>query len=60
MVYGCYLAAGNNEKALDWMEKGFETHDPTLPYLLAYPLFNALHTESRFQEIARKMNLPYK
>lgn len=60
MIYSCYLYGGNNEKALDWMDKGFETHDPNLPYLLAYPLFYPLHTEPRFQEIVRKMNLPHK
>jgi hypothetical protein len=54
------LYGGNYEKALDWMEKGYETHDPNLPYLLAYPLFDPLHAEPRFQEIARKMKLPYK
>ena len=60
MIYSSYLYGGNNEKALDWMDKGFETHDPNLPYLLAYPLFYPLHAEPRFQEIARKMNLPKK
>ena len=54
-----YSAAGNKELALDWMEKGFEIRDPNLAYL-RLPLFDALRDEPRFQEIARKMNLPYK
>ena len=60
LVYSCYLYGGNLEKALDWMEKGYEAHDPNLPYLLAYPLFDPLQAEPRLQEIARKMNLPLK
>ena len=54
-----YVMAGENDKAIKWMQKAFEVHDPNLPYLL-YPLYDNLREDPRFQEIARKMNLPYK
>ena len=54
-----YLMAGNKEQALKNTEKAFELRDPNLPYLL-FPIFDSIRDESRFQEIARKMNLPYK
>jgi TolB-like protein len=60
IIFTFYLYADNNEKALDWLEKGYEAHDPNLPYLLAFPMYVSVHHEPRFQEIARKMNLPFK
>jgi len=54
-----FVQCGNNEKALHWLEVGFETRDQTMPYLLCYPFIKDLREEPRFQEIARKMNLPY-
>jgi adenylate cyclase len=53
-----YICAGNKEKALDWMEISYESHDPLLIYLLS-PIFDSIREEPRFKEIARKMNLPY-
>ena len=54
-----YLMADNKEQALKNTEKAFELRDPNLPYLL-FPIFDSIRDEPRFQEIARKMNLPYK
>ena len=54
-----FIKAGDKSKALDWLEIGYEKHDPNIPYL-CFPLFDPLREEPRFQEIARKMNLPYK
>jgi TolB-like protein/Tfp pilus assembly protein PilF len=54
-----YAMAGENDKAIKWLQKCFEVHDPALPFLLA-PIFDNLREDPRFQEIARKMNLPYK
>jgi len=41
------------------VEEAYEEHDPMLPYLL-YPTYDILRNDPRFQEIAGKMNLPYK
>jgi adenylate cyclase len=54
-----YALGSKKEPALKWIEKGFEVRDPNLPYLLL-PVYDSLRSEPRFQEIARKMNLPYK
>jgi TolB-like protein len=54
-----YLMSGDHNKALNWVEKAFEIRDQNLPYLLL-PIFDPLRSDIRFQEIARKMNLPYK
>jgi TolB-like protein len=54
-----YVLAGDKDKALEWLEKGYEIRDQNEPYL-CWPVFDLLREEPRFQEIARKMNLPYK
>ena len=54
-----YIMAGENERALEWIEHAYEEHNPNIPYLLI-PLYDPIRNEPRFQEIARKMNLPYK
>ena len=54
-----YILAGNVEPALECLEKAYEIRETNLPYLRV-PIFDIIRDESRFQEIARKMNLPYK
>jgi adenylate cyclase len=54
-----YALSGKRKLAMEWLETAYEVHDPGLPYLLL-PIFDSLRDDPRFQEIARKMNLPYK
>jgi TolB-like protein/Tfp pilus assembly protein PilF len=54
-----YMMVDQPDKALEWIEKGFEVRDPVMPYLgtkgfLCEPLFD----DPRFIEFLQKMNLP--
>jgi hypothetical protein len=54
-----YLDVDQPDKAMEWIEKGFEVRDPNMPYIASpgfhcEPLFN----NPRFIEIIQKMNLP--
>jgi adenylate cyclase len=54
-----YAYAGNKEKTMDWMEKGFKVGDPNMPYIDILPQYvDLLGDEPRYQELLRKMNLP--
>jgi len=54
-----YLMADQPEKALDWIEKGFETHDPQTTYITATGgFFKQLYNNPRFNAVCEKMNLP--
>jgi serine/threonine protein kinase/Tfp pilus assembly protein PilF len=53
-----YLSAGENERALEWLEKGLEARDPNLPYISVKPIYNPLRSDPRFQDLLRRMNLP--
>jgi TolB-like protein len=52
-----FLEAGEKEKALDWLEKGFEVRDQSLPYL-GLPIYDSVRGDPRFKALLRKMNLP--
>jgi tetratricopeptide (TPR) repeat protein len=53
-----YAIAGENDQALEWLEKGLEVRDPVMPYVDAFVEFAPLRSDPRFQDLLRKMNLP--
>ncbi len=55
-----YACAGNKERTLEMLEKDYEVHDPNLPYILRYPVYEFVHDEPRYQNLFHKINLPYK
>jgi TolB-like protein/predicted Ser/Thr protein kinase len=52
-----YLQAGDQDRALEWLERCYEEHDPNMPSI-GVPEFDALRTDPRFQDLLRRMNLP--
>ncbi|MGE5199275.1 MAG: protein kinase domain-containing protein [Rhodospirillaceae bacterium] len=53
-----YLMAGDNARALDWLEKAYAERDPYITYIGCLPIFDPLRAEPRFHALMRKMNLP--
>jgi eukaryotic-like serine/threonine-protein kinase len=53
-----HVMAGEKDKAIEWLEKGFKIRDPMLPYIGVAPLFDDLRPDPRFQDLIRKMRLP--
>jgi tetratricopeptide (TPR) repeat protein len=54
-----YIMVDQAEKALEWLEKGFEVRDPNMPYIATQGyLFDPLFDHPGFIEIIQKMNLP--
>jgi len=51
-----FYLLNNKDQVVEWCEKGFEEHDPNMPYIAQ--LFVGMGEEPRFQQIVRKMNLP--
>ena len=48
-----YTGLGENNRAVEWLEKAKAAHDPFLPYVKEDPNFDSLRNESRFTELLR-------
>jgi len=52
-----YVALGQNDRAMTWLEKGFE--ERFNPGVLLRPGFDQLRPDQRFQDMERRMGLPH-
>jgi TolB-like protein/Tfp pilus assembly protein PilF len=52
-----YAMGGEKDLALEWLEKGVDTHDPALEYL-SDPIYDGIRSDPRFQDLLRKVGLP--
>jgi TolB-like protein/Tfp pilus assembly protein PilF len=53
-----YLFSGENDRALDWLERAYEARDPNLPSISDSPEVDPLRGHPRFQALLRRMKLP--
>jgi len=55
-----WAAAGETEKTLEWLEKGYTIGDPSMPYLeIEHTIFrDLLSGNPRFQDLLRRVCLP--
>ena len=55
---GIYIGLGENECAIDYLEKSYEEHSHWLIYLHIDPSMDALRSNPRFQDLLRRVGLP--
>lgn len=53
-----YNGLGETDKAIAWLERGFEQRDSKMVFLKVDSKWNNLRSDPRFVEILRKMNFP--
>jgi tetratricopeptide (TPR) repeat protein len=53
-----HLGLGDDEQALDWLEKSFDAKDSQVIYINRDPRFDTLRTEPRFIRILEKIDFP--
>ena len=53
-----YASLGEKDKALDWLEKGYEGHAPLMVLIKADPSYDSLRSDPRFQDLLRRMKFP--
>jgi tetratricopeptide (TPR) repeat protein len=51
-------AAGNHDEAARWLEKAYEERDPFMSNILNDGVFDEMHDDPRFLDIARRVGLP--
>ena len=52
-----YIALGDNDRAIDWMEKAYAERRGWMAYLNVHPVLDTLRSEPRFKVLVRKMGL---
>ncbi|MCJ7448375.1 MAG: TIR domain-containing protein [Bacteroidales bacterium] len=55
-----YAFVGEKDKAFYWLEHAYKLHDPALPFILYPFIYDYLHNDPRFQDLCKRMKLPYK
>ena len=53
-----YAGLGENERALDWLEKPYADHSNAIVFLKGDPQLDTLRSNPRFHELQRKLRLP--
>lgn len=53
-----YAALGEKDEAFVWLEKAVEAHDQGIAMLNAYPYWDGLRSDARFQGVLRRVGLP--
>jgi tetratricopeptide (TPR) repeat protein len=56
-IAGVYVSLGEVDKALDWLEKGFEEHAPYMAALRADFVYESLWNEPRFKVLEKRAGL---
>jgi tetratricopeptide (TPR) repeat protein len=51
-----FVHAGQEEQAIDWLERAYEQRDPSLPFM-RIPEFENLHSDPRVRELMRRMDI---
>jgi uncharacterized protein YqfA (UPF0365 family) len=57
MIARNYLAGGDIDRAIEWLERAYEAHEPQMPYM-RFPIYDSIRSDPRFQALLRRMNLP--
>jgi eukaryotic-like serine/threonine-protein kinase len=52
-----YAVIGDNDRALDWLEKAYSERDGTLVWLKVHPRLDGLRGEPRFRDLLARMRL---
>jgi adenylate cyclase len=58
MMARIYAALGENDSAIDWLERGYEIGDANMVLIKVNPDFDPLRSDPRFQDLLHRMNFP--
>jgi tetratricopeptide (TPR) repeat protein len=53
-----YAGLGENDRALNWLEKAYADHSNAIVFLKVDPQMDTLRASPRFHELQRKLRLP--
>ncbi len=53
-----FMMVGEEERALAWLERGYEQRDPLMTNLKAHPAFDPIRSDPRFDDLLRRIGFP--
>ena len=53
-----YISLGDKDEAFRWLEAGYKARFSWMPFVQSNPRFAPLHSDPRFQDLARRIGLP--
>jgi len=57
-IASIYAGLGDKDHAFAWLEKAYKEQDTWISFVNVDPAFDPLHSDPRFQDLVRGMNLP--
>jgi tetratricopeptide (TPR) repeat protein len=57
---GIHVSLGEDDRAIEYLEKSYEEHSHWLIYLHIDPSMDALRSNPRFQDLLRRVGLPFR
>ena len=58
LVAVIYAQLNDKDRAFEWLQKAYEGHEHDLVFANAWPLFDNLRSDPRYQELVRRVGLP--
>ena len=53
-----YAGMNDNNKAMEWLERGYRERSALMVFLKTEPKWNNLRADPRFRDLLKRMNLP--
>ena len=53
-----YAGMGDNDEAFHWLEKAYEEHSASMPYLAVDVFWDKMRSDSRFADLVRRVGMP--
>jgi Flp pilus assembly protein TadD len=53
-----YTATGDQERALEWLERAYKVRDSGLFWLRVMPQYDSLRSTTRYKKVLRRLGLP--
>jgi len=58
VVAAFYARLGQTDEAIKYLEKAYEEHDPSMPWISVAVEFDNIRSDPRFKELVRRLGLP--
>jgi hypothetical protein len=53
-----YIGLSDNDNAFAWLERAYNEHFATLPYMTVDPIFSGLRSDPRYAALVQRLKLP--